>query len=595
MAVCSKIFILIIMTLALAACGGKLGQSESPAVFYSNKPATPFVMPEKPAKRIFTAADASFYLDEQGTPTTWGRQTCMPDNLVDVVSIAGGDYGSFAAVKGDGTVETWDCYSQTLPIPSDLSNVKALAVGSMHTLALKRDGTVEAWGVGPGVTKMPPNLRDVVAISAGKDHGLVLHGDGRVTAWDGQCCTSQDEFPQVDLSGVVAIASGESHNLALRADGTIVSWGPHSFYPLIPAGLTDEFGAIAIAVVRGKSYALLANGDLISWERSWTSLSVQKVKTLPGAVHISVDLNRGLAQKMDGSLMSWGYGLASLLPSDLAGGVINATSDLTLVLKTNGEILPLNDRPIVLGSDAPVVRVDADGGLSAAFHTDGTLSLWGFFILGEAVAEVAEAFADVKDVAFANGQTVVILKTDGTVFLRGINLNPQEAEFVASLRNIVSVQRSGGYFVALNDEGEPVAWRLHYSGELQIHHGPSMISAVAESTFNILMLRTDGTVAIWDPESSSVTDLAPELDDIVAIAGGYSTHLALKQDGTLISINAELPDWLDESAEQSTIPAGLKDIVAIYSKSSQAALTRDGQLIAWGKSHLLFDFYQLPE
>lgn len=71
--------------------------------------------------------------------------------------------------------------------------------------------------------------------------------------------------------------------------------------------------------------------------------------------------------------------------------------------------------------------------------------------------------------------------------------------------------------------------------------------------------------------SASVTDVVPGLGDIVAIAGGYSTHLALKQDGTLISINAELPDWIDESAEQSTIPAGLKDIVAIYSKASQAA------------------------
>lgn len=104
MAVRSKIFTLI-MILVLAACGGRLGPSESPAVFYSNKPATAFVMPDKPSKRIFTAADASFYLDEKGTPTTWGRQACMPDNLVDVVSIAGGNYGPFAAVKRDGTVE----------------------------------------------------------------------------------------------------------------------------------------------------------------------------------------------------------------------------------------------------------------------------------------------------------------------------------------------------------------------------------------------------------------------------------------------------------------------------------------------------------
>lgn len=597
MTLLSKPFILI-MTLVLAACGGKLEQPSSAPAFYSNKPATPFVMPEKSPKRIFTAQEVSFYVDEHGRPTTWGGQTCMPENLVDVVSIAGN-----SAVKRDGTVETWSCYEQAQHLPNNLHNVKALAADQDYTLVLKSDGSVEAWGWGHGVNKMPPNLRDVVAVSAGSDHGLVLHSDGRVTGWDGQpeCCFSRDEFAKVDyLSGIVAIASGDHHNLALRSDGTIVSWGSYSAG--IPPGLTDEFGAIAIAAEGDRSYALLANGDLIRWEVNFSDVRADKIAALPGVEHISVASSHGLAQKKDGRLMAWGNGLASLLPSDLAGGIMGIASDFSLLLKTDGEIISLSDRPVILGSDAPVVKVDARTRTNAALHSDGMLSVWAFRFPGMPFGDMAKTFADVKDfVVTGSNQMVVILKTDGTVFLSAANINSQEEEFVASLRNIVSVQHSGGYSVALNDKGELVAWRLHNSNGLQTYYGPSMIRAVGGSYENIFILRSNGTVATWDPESSSVIEVAPELDDIVEIAGGYPIYLALKRDGTVKSINVPFSDDVNGFFAKNAVPHGL-NAVAIYSElplsglsSSQAALTRAGQLIFWGKNHISPDFYQLLE
>lgn len=598
MAVLSKPFILI-MTLVLAACGGKLEEQPSTShIFYSNKPATPFVMPEKSPKRIFAEPGVSFYVDEHGRPTTWGLQTCMSENLVDVVSIAGN-----AAVKRDGTVEAWSC-SETAPhFPNNLHNVNALAVDQDYTLVLKNDGSVEAWGWGEGVSKMPPNLRNVVAISAGKDHGLVLHSDGRVTGWDGPlaCCFSRDEFAKVDhLRGIVAIASGDHHNLALRNDGTVVSWGSYSAG--IPPGLTNEFGAIAIAAEGDRSYALLANGDLVRWEINMSGMKVDKIGTLPGVEHIAVASTHGLAQKKDGRLMAWGNELASLLPSDLAGGVISIAADFSLLLKTDGEILSMSDRPVILGSDAPVVKVDARTRTNAALHSDGTLSVWAFRFPGMPFGDMTKTFSNVKDfVVTGSNQQVVILKTDGTVFLSSANLNAQEAEFVASLRNIVSVQHSGGYSVALNDKGELTAWRVHNSHGLQTYSGPSMIRAVGGSYDNIFILRSNGTVATWNPESSDVIEVAPELDDIVTIAGGYPIYLALKQDGTVKSINASFPNDIDGFFAINAVPHGL-NAVAIYSElplsgisSSQAALTRAGQLIFWGKSYLSQDFYQLPE
>ncbi len=60
-------------------------------------------------------------------------------------------------------------------VPSGLSNVKAIAAGGFHSLALKEDGTVVAWGNdGSGQSTAPPDLSDVRAISAGGVHGLAM-------------------------------------------------------------------------------------------------------------------------------------------------------------------------------------------------------------------------------------------------------------------------------------------------------------------------------------------------------------------------------------------------------------------------------------
>ena len=95
--------------------------------------------------------------------------------------------------------------------------------------------------------------------------------------------------------------------------------------------------------------------------------------------------------------------------------------------------------------------------------------------------------------------------------------------------------------------------------------------------------------------------MAPELDDIVEIAGGYPIYLALKRDGTVKSINVPFSDDVSGFFSKNAVPHGL-NAVAIYSElplsglsSSQAALTRAGQLIFWGKNHISPDFYQLLE
>lgn len=127
-------------------------------------------------------------------------------------------------------------------------DIKALAGGANHSLALKTDGTVWAWGyngggeLGSGTTgggtcfcsSTPVQVRDeagtgfltgITAIDAGADHSLALKTDGTVRSWgandggqlgNGDGTLSERNVPVkvINLSGVTGISASGHHSLA---------------------------------------------------------------------------------------------------------------------------------------------------------------------------------------------------------------------------------------------------------------------------------------------------------------------------------------------------------------------------------------------
>jgi YD repeat-containing protein len=181
-----------------------------------------------------------------------------------------------------------------------LKNIVAVAAGRTHSLALDSNGQVWAWGynafgqVGDWTTqdrRTPVKVyetlpAEVKAIAAGGLHSLALTNDGRVYAWGwnkhGQLgnggYTTNKTFPIYlqGVTGVKAISAGYLHTVALAADNSVWAWGGNSsgqlgnnstYNSAIPVQVDQMTGSIIkIAGIEAGAYHTLATDSI---GRAW--------------------------------------------------------------------------------------------------------------------------------------------------------------------------------------------------------------------------------------------------------------------------------------------------------------------------------------
>lgn len=297
-------------------------------------------------KAIAAGEHFTVALREDGTVWTWGfnGQGQLGNNtqvnallpvqagtagnyLTGIVAVAAGREHSVALCE-DGTVRTWgrnlngqlgdgSTSRRLLPVQVVVSsaplvyldNVRAVAAGAEHTIALKNGGTVWAWGanangrLGDGTTTtrfMPVQvvhtlnpityLGNVQAVTAGTAHTLALGANGRIWAWGangsgqlGNGTTAQRITPVElgSIDNVNFIAAGGDHSLALKNDGTVWAWGNnfhgqlgigHTTGQTVPRQVKGPAGGSAyltgIASLAGgmlHTMALEANDTLWAW------------------------------------------------------------------------------------------------------------------------------------------------------------------------------------------------------------------------------------------------------------------------------------------------------------------------------------------
>lgn len=96
--------------------------------------------------------------------------------------------------------------------------------------------------------------------------------------------------------------------------------------------------------------------------------------------------------------------------------------------------------------------------------------------------------------------------------------------------------------------------------------------------YHCLAIKSDGTVAAWGADDFGQTTVPAGLSDVVAVSAGYYHSLALKADGTVAA-------WGWNAYGQANVPVGLNNVIAISAGVDfSLALKSDGTIIGWGSN-----------
>jgi len=266
------------------------------------------------------------YVGDQSLPTA----VTLPMTAADAAT---GDNFSFAILT-NGQLMSWGGnnsgqlglgHSQNAYYPTNvgpanapLTDIKQVAGGGAHTLAVKTNGSVLTWGynvfgqLGKGNSANtnlptviePVRFTNVAQTAAGGYHSLFLQ-NGEVWSCGynglgqlGLGNSSNTSFPTriAGLSNVTRIAAGSYHGLALLDDRTVWSWGDNSYgqlgYPMVgttsrPTRVSLLTNVVAIAAHDNVS-AAIENDRIYVWgtdehgqigngRRRWTPFNVDTV------------------------------------------------------------------------------------------------------------------------------------------------------------------------------------------------------------------------------------------------------------------------------------------------------------------------------
>lgn len=604
-------------------------------------------------RQLAGGAEVNILVTGDGSVWTWGANTL-----------------------GDGTFVGRDVPAWV----SGISGITSVSTSYYHILALKEDGTVWSWGgnwggqLGDGTTwdrSVPGqvvgaagalSLGDMKAVAAGWDHSLALKNDGTVWAWGanwsgqlGDNTTTNRSVParvQGGLTTVKAIAAGDQFSLAVKEDGTVWAWGRNGTGQLGDNSTTDRTLPVQVATITGVKaiaagadfgMALLSDGTVWTWGgngegqlgdgTTTMKTAPAQVPGLTGVQAIAASWSHAVALKTDQNVLVWGSNwrgqigngtiTMQLTPSVVSGlapaVMIGAGAECVFALTTLDEVWwwgspyyapsSIAKTPVQVGGLSSVTAASAAGGAghtavlagSGAVYTcgDNYLGQLGFAgIYDVTTATVVSALSGVGQVS-AGAMHTVARKADGTIVWAwganwygqlgdGTTTNRNSPVSVGFPSNAIGIAAGYNHSLAVLNTGAVYAWGQNWQGQLGNNSTtdsatPVLVSSVSAATavaagerHSLALLSTGGgTVAVWGWNADGqlgdggyadrkIPYTLPGFSSVTAVAAGGRFSLALKGDGTVWGWGANWNGQLGDGTWISRIsPVQVKGLTGV--------------------------------
>ncbi|HSY16849.1 MAG TPA: immunoglobulin domain-containing protein, partial [Candidatus Acidoferrales bacterium] len=287
--------------------------------------------------------------------------------------------------------------------------------------------------------------------------------------------------------------------------------------------------------VATSSVAQLTFGQVAAWGRNVNNEclpppGLSNVFAVAGSLQ---GFGVSFALRMDGTVASWGAGIATNIPASASNAVAIAASSFgDYLLRADGRVVSWGGVPAPALSN--IVAIAAGNSFGYALRTEGILTNWGTVPL--------PGFSPVLNhvTAIACGyNNAIALRSDGTVAVSGTTA---VTNVPASVTNVIAVAAGYTYAMALRADGRVIAW-----GSGTVTNLPAGLSnnIVAISAGNVpnenfgLAVRSDGRVVAWGDNPVGETNPPAALTNLFSIAGAAAPFhgLALVNDGSPVIIH----------------------------------------------------------
>jgi len=324
-----------------------------------------------------------------------------------------------------------------------------------------------------------------------------------------------------------------------QLNGTNIPGATSSSYTIAAVG-TNDLGFYHVVASNSVSSAVssdaqLTFGPVAAWGRNLSNESLPP-PGLSNVIAVAGNYNASFAMRTDGTIVPWGSGINTNIPSS-ASNVVAITASYPIqdfALRSDGTVAswPSISTPVF----SNIVSIAAGSGFAYALRAEGTLTnLTNFFPSKN--LNLPAGLNHITAVACGDNSALA-LRSDGTVVIAGLDgiTNPP-----AGLTNVVAIAAGYTYAMALKANGTVIAWGSGTGTNLPA--GMTNIVAISAGNFSGenfgLVIRSNGKVVTWGDNTFGETNPPAALTNLVSIAGAAAAFhgLALVNDGSPVILH----------------------------------------------------------